>query len=500
MLGGQCPNCGASWEELRQSVTRELRDGAVRFTRSFGFEPTSSDTAHILMTGHQPEFFHPGVWIKNFVVSALARELGFAPLNVIVDNDSAKHTSVRVPALGGDKATTRSATLATGVSDLAYEEVGAEKLRAKEFVEELRETTRDGTTEAAAASTIRLLSEEAKRATDLVGLVVGVRCNLEREMGFGSLELPVSALSETDGFRKFAAHVLSTPWDFAECYNSALKRYRQENHVRGKRRPLPDLARSRDNAETPFWTWQRNSQRERLFVKRDGDRIRFADPISRDGNTGWDEGNCDEARAALASLAQRGWKVRPRALSMTAFLRSFGSTGFIHGIGGGKYDEITDSFLSEFFGLEPLPYWVVSATLLLPIPLKHVAPRAVTEQRRLLRDFRYNPQRHAGKKREDEKFRALVEKKSEWIRTDPAPGEEGRRRFEDIRRLNKEMLQVIQTDLRRERERLQKMEEDVRFDAIAGNREYSFILHPLNEVKEFFTEALSRMRGSSTDR
>ena len=286
-LEGRCPRCGVSWEELRESATKELREGALGFTRSLGFESNSSEDAPLLLTGHQPEFFHPGVWIKNFMASALGAELGFAAVNMIVDNDAAKHTSVRVPVLGSGRATTRSAALGRAESSLAYEELGVGYLRLGEFLRELSEAMREGPLEKSVAPTLELLADEAKREEGLVEFVTRVRCKLERRLGFGNLELPISNLSGADSFRKFVSHVLSAPWDFAECYNSALARYRRENHVRGKRRPLPDLESTAESVEVPFWVWKRGSARERLSVERDGKRICFSKPILGEGIPCW---------------------------------------------------------------------------------------------------------------------------------------------------------------------------------------------------------------------
>src|SRR5262249_2863990 len=40
---------------------------------------------------------------------------------------------------------------------------------------------------------------------------------------------------------------------------------------------------------------------------------------------------------------------------------------FVHGIGGGKYDEITDELVRRFYGGEPPDFLVLSATLWLPV-------------------------------------------------------------------------------------------------------------------------------------
>src|SRR4029077_11022235 len=55
------------------------------------------------VAGHQPDLFHPGVWIKNFALNGLAKSYGATPLNLIVDSDAAKATSIRVPALTDSK-------------------------------------------------------------------------------------------------------------------------------------------------------------------------------------------------------------------------------------------------------------------------------------------------------------------------------------------------------------------------------------------------------------
>ena len=48
------------------------------------------------------------------------------------------------------------------------------------------------------------------------------------------------------------------------------------------------------------------------------------------------------------------------------YSRMFFSDLFIHGIGGAKYDLITDEIIREFFGVEPPGYATISATLHLP--------------------------------------------------------------------------------------------------------------------------------------
>ena len=63
---------------------------------------------------------------------------------------------------------------------------------------------------------------------------------------------------------------------------------------------------------------------------------------------------------------------------------------FIHGIGGGKYDEATDAIIRDYFVIEPPAYQVLSATLHLPLPGFASGPEDVKSARRLVRDLRRN--------------------------------------------------------------------------------------------------------------
>ena len=95
-----------------------------------------------------------------------------------------------------------------------------------------------------------------------------------------------------------------------------------------------------------------------------------------------------------------GWKVRPRALTLTLFTPIGFADGFIHGIGGGKYDEVTDDIMRRFFQIEPPGYAVVSAMIRLPIA-KSRGRKKLHAAERAIRDLDWNPQtsarRFAGK-------------------------------------------------------------------------------------------------------
>ena len=82
----------------------------------------------------------------------------------------------------------------------------------------------------------------------------------------------------------------------------------------------------------------------------------------------------------------RGIKVRPRALITTMYARLVLSDLFIRGIGGAKYDELTDLIIRRFFGIEPPAYITATATFRLPIERPSVSLNDVQQSAQRLRE------------------------------------------------------------------------------------------------------------------
>src|ERR1051325_7813866 len=51
----------------------------------------------LIGAGHQVELFHPGVWAKNILIDQLARKMGGAAYQFMVDTDAPKHLELRWP-------------------------------------------------------------------------------------------------------------------------------------------------------------------------------------------------------------------------------------------------------------------------------------------------------------------------------------------------------------------------------------------------------------------
>ncbi len=94
------------WKELRRQSRTQLLADARQYTSAYRDVPSASntpdgratsDSAPIVMAGHQPTLFHPGVWFKNFALQRIAGDVGAHAINLVIDNDVAAGRSIRVP-------------------------------------------------------------------------------------------------------------------------------------------------------------------------------------------------------------------------------------------------------------------------------------------------------------------------------------------------------------------------------------------------------------------
>ncbi len=320
--------------------------------------------------------------------------------------------------------------------------------------------------------------EESDRTCSVPERLASARRTFERRWGCDNREVPVSHVSRSEAFRYVAAAIMANLPRFHAVFNEAMRTYRRAHRLRSRHHPFPDLARDGDWLESPFWAWRSGEgRRHRLFVRpiSDGVALRWG------GETG-----PVLSRARLPQefehLEQEGTKLRPRALTTTLFLRLFASDLFIHGIGGGKYDEATDEVIRAFFNIEPPPFLVVTGTLRLPLPVYPATTATVRALRRLRRDLEFNPQRYLP---EDPETRPFLKERKEWVERQP-PTRTGRReRFRTLRRLTGTLASSLSAHRQEVEGKLQHAEAEVEANALLRRRDWAFCLYPEDVLRDF---------------
>jgi hypothetical protein len=477
---------GRPWPELRRLARQEAVAAARTYLAQAGEPVPDVADDSLFVAGHQPELFHPGVWLKNFALQALARRHGATPLNLIVDNDAAKAMTLRVP----HDAHVAKVPIDDWHSETPYEEriVQDEGLFAS-LPERVAPLMRAWPFQPLLTDFWPEVMRQRSR-TPLLGerLAAARRC-FERAWGMQPLEVPLSRICSSQAFRWFAIQLLRELPRFHADYNRAVGEYRQRHELRSPLHPVPDLARDGDWLEAPFWAWRAGEgRRQRLWarVRRDSIDVRAGITIGASLS-----GTAPAQSELLRALADAGVKIRTRALTTTLFARLFLGELFIHGIGGGKYDEVTDAIIRQFFGLEPPGYVVLTATLLLPLDRYPDAAAAHDRLQRLERDLWWNPQRHL--QNTDPRATPLVHEKQTWIERDGTTHQERAQRFFALRRVNERLQAFVQPEAARVRQAICDAARQQRLHELRSSREYSFCLYPADMLQSFYQQTLARL-------
>ncbi len=480
---------GRPLPHLRQLARAEAISAARAYLAEAGEPlPAAEEKDLWLIAGHQPELFHPGVWVKNFALHGLARRHGAFSLNLVVDNDTAKATTLRLPA--GDHVIRLPFDHWHAAAPYEERPVLDEGLFAS-LPQRAREITGHWPfTPLLPDFWAEVLRRE--RRTPLLGeRLVAARRTFERRWGCHQLELPLSRLCRSEAFAWFAGHLLAELPRLHDVYNGAVQDYRRRHGLRSQNHPVPDLAREGDWYEAPLWAWRPGqARRGRLFARLTARTLQL-----RSGDDVWPTllapAEPEAFVSAWRSLEAQGCKVRTRALTTTLFARLCLGDMFVHGIGGGKYDELTDALLQRFFGLSAAPaYMVLSATLLLPL---HGYPASAEACRRLAqsaRDTWYNPQRHFPDGHAPGAA-DLLRQKQAWIEHVGRTHEERRERFRAIRRLNEQLRAFL--DGTEEKLRLSALECRARLQVneVQGRRDYAFCLYPEEMLRPFYESLMT---------
>jgi len=428
-----------------------------------------SDDRPVIVTGHQPAFIHPGVWAKHIVASRLAGALEGVALNLVVDTDAPASRRLAVPVVRDGAVALDHLPVTNAPAGMAFEQWPR---RSPDQLAALERQTHDALGDRYDESQMPGFFHAARNAVDAADWVeqsVAGRRAIERSFGVEVVDRRVSALC--GGVLVF--DMLRNAPRFAARYNRALAEYRKENRIRGLQRPIPDLAADADGCEVPVWAIRASQPRRRVRVRRDGDSVRLFAEAEEIGRFDASAAQHEDTRAPEM---RNGWRLRPRALTLTIWARLLLADLFIHGIGGAKYDRISDAIMRDYYGVTPPLMACVSATLLLDLPRSGDSAVSVREAMRAARDLTYNPQRHLSPSAElhallTQRDRA-VQRSRELRERDPRNHAARRSAFFEVRAANERLLRTSPSTVTTARARIaQAIAQDER-DRIATNREY----------------------------
>lgn len=291
----------------------------------------------VIMSGHQAEFWHPGIFAKYVATGAAARAIGGAPAWVMVDQDTNTPGNVRYPV---------------------HDDGGALRARAWDALPRagaLAETNvplcrvpAEGPADAPAAGpesrpALDAISTALRTHASASSVAEQVTLALDDILGQVARTIPTilaSRLASTALFVELLDRMRRDPLACVRAYNAAARAHPGAGMK---------LLLEGEDAELPLWVMPGLT----------------TDPKPR-------------RRATVRALADAApGSLAPRALFMTGLLRYAGCDLFVHGLGGGVYDPITEAWFRSWLGAELAPAAVVTATLTLPLEADVLPPEAI---------------------------------------------------------------------------------------------------------------------------
>lgn len=300
----------------------------------------------IIMTGHQPIIYHPGLMRKEQMFAEIARDTGALGLHVVIDSDEGDGGALVWPrVLNGSIELKRVSLVESKALDskLIFCE---QRLRsAQEIGEVFNELVAD-LTQSGLHGSVGRVREVAALYQSLAGQPVSAAHSIVRWFisGRSWCEAPLTDLVSSEGLREVVRELVNDGERVGACYNETLDSYRREHKIDNLANPFPNLKVGADGIELPLW---RVAHGMRMPVM-------------------WNRG----APPLAAGL------VCPRGAITTMLLRGYCSDLFIHGLGGARYDRFVDEFAQRYLGVV-LPAFVVASET------RHLFPKevqAISEQ------------------------------------------------------------------------------------------------------------------------
>jgi len=320
-----------------------------------------SEDRPVIASGHQTELFHPGVWAKLAMIDAAARRLDADSFFAAVDSDAPKHLQLRWPD--------HSLPITDDPRLAAAQWCGLLDAPSASHVDRLKSALQTSAERWSfapmAMEFLDDLHQQSSRKPALSAAITAAMYRLDWGLGLRHQSIVTSRLWMNEPYLAFVQHLLARADSFASVYNQALAEFRDAHGIDNPGRPMPDLHVSPDQCEAPFWLDDLARQtRIRACVQRQADQWRLtvdgdAFPLSHQADS-------PAAERLQEFLHQHHVRLSPRALTLTLFLRLLVVDQFVHGIGGGRYEQVNDRIIQRFFGIDAPAFSVTTATLYFP--------------------------------------------------------------------------------------------------------------------------------------
>lgn len=405
----------------------------------------------VAATGHQPWLWHPGILAKDIAAARYAATTGAVWVHVVVDHDPLEALSLDVPIVDGPRISATTLRLhacppqvppaslppANPASVLAAIAAARQSLTGRLAVD---------------LNPLQAAWEGLAETHTLAEQITMVLARLRTPILDPPAVVFASQLHRLPAFHAMAARLLEDPIRHAKIYNDAI------GQAAGIR--LRPLRIEGHRVELPLWALAVQQPRQRVYAD------------TRDKGMVTDSGQRIAANPAELTLA-------PRALPMTALLRSACCNLFVHGLGGAAYDQITEQWWHAWTGMSLAPRVTVTADLHLPFDVPVADAAELARARWTVHHLPHNLDRQLGLAGPD------VERKRHLITSMGADRNRGRRAaaFDEIHRINATWAELHRDHIAAAARDVQRCRDGVANHDVARRRDWCFALYDAPQLQ-----------------
>lgn len=314
-----------------------LADGARRDGRcelasaldTLGLHDTRFDPDRpVIATGHQAWFWHPGILTKDLAMAEACDRLGAQPVHLVVDHIATAALSIDVPVRRGDALVVEPLRL--GREDLAIGTASRPPLSAEGLRDAVERFEREVDGELLADLSVLLdLPEGFDRLGSVADSITAMQLHAVRNWCPGVFVLRTSELARLGAFGTLGSRMLHDARRCVALYNESVARVPQAN--------IAPLLVERDRVELPLWVVEPAGSLGSVFA----DLADTTPLLTREDGT---------PILPVVTDGVEHLPFAPKALTLTAFLRSAVCDLFIHGTGGGVYEQVTERWWRAWVG------------------------------------------------------------------------------------------------------------------------------------------------------
>jgi len=173
---------------------------------------------------------------------------------------------------------------------------------------------------------------------------------------------------------------------------------------------------------------------------------------------------------------------------------------FIHGVGGGRYDQVTDEVVRHYFGVEPPSFAVASLTVMLPLGMPVVSDAEIEDAAMALNRLEHNPDQMLAQAsfpsdEDAEHAAALATAKRALVAEIARPDADKKMVGARIRQANAELATLLAPMKRELTERVARLERSRQARDVLIDRTYPFCLWDPVEIRGLVDRALGTPTG-----